>query len=80
MASFDQKKIDRINELAHLSKERDLTPEEKEEQAILRKEFLANFRKGFESRLQTIQILEPDGSLTEVKKKKKSSKTGKYKH
>lgn len=71
MASFDQKKTDRINELARLSKTRELTVEEKEEQAILRKEFLANFRKGFESRLQNMEILEPDGTLTKVRKKKK---------
>ncbi|MBR2736724.1 MAG: DUF896 domain-containing protein [Firmicutes bacterium] len=71
MASFDQKKTDRINELARLSKTRELTAEEKEEQAVLRKEFLENFRKGFESRLQNIQILENDGTLTKVRKKKK---------
>ena len=71
MASFDQKKTDRINELARLSKTRELTAEEKEEQAVLRKEFLENFRKGFESRLQNIQILESDGTLTKVRKKKK---------
>lgn len=78
MASFDQKKTDRINELARLSKERELTPEEKEEQAILRQEFLANFRKGFESRLQSIQIMEKDGTLTDLKKKKKTKR--KYKN
>ena len=71
MASIDQKKTDRINELARLSKTRELTAEEKEEQAVLRKEFLENFRKGFESRLQNIQILENDGTLTKVRKKKK---------
>ena len=72
MASFDQKKTDRINELARLSKTRSLTPEEKEEQAVLRKEFLANFRKGFETRLQNIEILEPDGTRTKLRKKKKN--------
>ena len=70
MASFDQKKTDRINELARLSKVRDLTPAEKEEQAVLRKEFLANFRKGFEQKLQNIEILEADGTLTKLKKKR----------
>ena len=69
MAEFEKKKLDRINELAHLAKERELTEEEKEERAVLRKEFLANFRKGFESKLQQIQILEPDGSVTPVVKK-----------
>lgn len=72
MASFDQKKTDRINELARLSKTRELTAEEKAEQAQLRKEFLENFRKGFESRLKNIEILEPDGRLRKLKKKKKN--------
>ncbi len=71
MASFDQKKTDRINELARLSKTRELTAEEKAEQAELRRQFLENFRKGFESRLQNIEILEKDGSVTKLKKKKK---------
>ena len=71
MPSFDQKKTDRINELARLSRIRELTPEEKDEQAVLRKEFLDNFRKGFESRLQNIEILESDGTLTKLKKRKK---------
>ena len=72
MASFDQKKTDRINELARLSKTRELTAEEKAEQAQLRKEFLENFRKGFESRLKNIEILEPDGRLRKLKKKRKN--------
>ena len=72
MASFDQKKTDRINELARLSKTRELTAEEKTEQAQLRKEFLENFRKGFESRLKNIEILEPDGRLRKLKKKRKN--------
>ena len=37
-------KIDRINELGRLSKTRELTEEERAEQAILRKEYLAEFR------------------------------------
>ena len=37
-------KVDRINELARLSKERELTEEEKSEQASLRKEYLDEVR------------------------------------
>ena len=33
-----QEKLDRINELAHLAKERELTAAEQEERAALRKE------------------------------------------
>ena len=41
---MDKAKIDRINELARISKERELTAEEKEEQATLRQEYIAYFR------------------------------------
>ncbi len=43
---MDKNKIDRINELARLSKERELTEEERGEQAALRKEYLEEFRRG----------------------------------
>ena len=43
---FDKKKGARSNELYALSKVRPLTPEEAEEQAGLRKEYLAWFRAG----------------------------------
>ena len=41
---MDKKRIDRINELARLSKERELTESEREEQASLRREYLEFFR------------------------------------
>ena len=42
---MDKIKVDRINELARLAKERELTEEEKAEQVALRKEYLAEFRR-----------------------------------
>ena len=42
---MEKEKVDRINELARISKERELTPEEKAEQKKLREEYLENFRK-----------------------------------
>lgn len=57
---IDQKLIDRINELAKISKERELTNEEKEEQAKLRKEYLALFREGFKQRLDSIKVVKPN--------------------
>ena len=62
-------KIDRINELARKSKSEGLTPEEKEEQAQLRAEYIADFRR------QTIEILDntylqrPDGTKEKLKPK-----------
>ena len=42
---MEKNKIDRINELARLAKERELTDEEKAEQQVLRAEYLAEFRR-----------------------------------
>ena len=41
---MDKKKIDRINELGRLSKQRELTEEEKKEQKALREEYIAFFK------------------------------------
>ncbi len=52
---MEQKKIDRINELARKMKSVGLTSEEKEEQAILRKEYLESVRKSFRQTLDSIE-------------------------
>lgn len=66
---MNQKTIDRINELYHKSKGVGLTPEEKEEQATLRKEYIATIRKNMRSNLNNISIKEQDGSITDLGKK-----------
>lgn len=48
--------IDRINELARKKKAEGLTDEEIIEQAKLRKEYLAAFRKNFKAQLDNIDI------------------------
>ncbi len=70
---ISDKKLERINELAKKAKTVGLTEEEKAERDLLRKEYLENFRKRFESQLQQIQILEPDGSITPVRRNKKNN-------
>jgi len=57
---MEQAKIDRINALAKKSKTVGLTPEEKEEQAILRKEFLEDFRAGFKQQLDCIEFVDEE--------------------
>ena len=57
---FDQKKIDRINELAKKNKNEGLTEEEKKEREILRQEYLANFRAHFRSRLDSVKVVSPE--------------------
>ena len=49
---MDKAKIDRINELGRLSKTRELTAEEKEEQKILREEYVKFFRASLRGTIQ----------------------------
>ena len=68
---MEQAKIDRINELARKSKtEEGLTPEEKEEQAALRREYVAAIRANLTARLDSTVIQYPDGTRKKLKKKK----------
>ena len=65
-----EKLLAAINELAKKEKESGLTPEEKETQQKLRKEYVAQFRAGFEKRLENIVLVNPDGTERTLKRKK----------
>ena len=65
---MDQKLLDRINELAHISKVRELTPEEKAEQAALREEYRIQFRASLRGILDNTVIVRPDGTREKLKK------------
>ena len=47
---MEKSKVDRINELARISKTRELTELEKSEQKNLREEYLAEVRKAFKGK------------------------------
>lgn len=66
---MEQTQIDRINFLARKSKAEGLTPEEKEEQAALRAEFIAAYRKNLEAQLGNLVIVDEKGNKTPVRKK-----------
>lgn len=55
---LSKEKINRINTLARLSNTRELTESEKKEQAMLREEYLKNFRKSFRKQLDSIEIVD----------------------
>ena len=69
---MEKSRIDRINELARKSKSEGLTPEEKEEQARLRKEYVQAFRASMRGILDNTVIERPDGSRENVKDRKKT--------
>ena len=68
---MDQKKIERINELARRKKAAGLTEEEKAEQAALRKEYLDGYRENLKAMLDSIIVQEKDGSRHPLQKKEK---------
>lgn len=61
--------IDRINALYHKSQDIGLTEEEKEEQQILRKQYIESIRTNMRANLNNISIQENDGSITDLGKK-----------
>ena len=67
---MERAKIDRINELARLQKERELTDEEKAEQHALRMEYVAEIRASFGGMLANTVIERPDGTRESLPKKK----------
>ena len=66
---MEQTKLDRINALAHLAKERELTAEEIAERDLLRKEYISEWRRGAEQVLENTWLVTPDGKKTKLKKK-----------
>ena len=65
---LDQKKIDRINELAHKAKAEGLTEEEKAEQTELRNEYRRAVTGNLAAQLEHTYIMTPDGKKRKVGK------------
>ena len=66
---MEQKKLDRINELARLKKKRELTAEEAAEQAVLRQEYIAEWRESTISLLENTYIQTPDGKKHKLQRR-----------
>ena len=71
---MDEKQIERINELYHKSKEEGLSEEEKKEQESLRKEYILSIRRNIASQLDHVTVVNPDGTVVDMKKKGKAGK------
>jgi 5-formyltetrahydrofolate cyclo-ligase len=66
---MDEQTITRINELARKAKGEGLSTTEKEEQATLRKEYIAAIRKNLRGQLDHIDIKNADGSIENLGEK-----------
>lgn len=67
---MDDLQIGRINELYNKAKNEGLTPEEKKEQEKLRADYIKSIRNNLRGTLNNISLLNPDGTVTELSKKK----------
>lgn len=63
---MEQKKIDRINELARKQKSEGLTEEEKSEQFKLRREYIESFKLSLTSQLDNMYIVDEKGNKRKV--------------
>jgi len=67
---MENSKLERINELACLARERELTAEELQERDTLRKEYIAEWRQGAIAVLENTYVVTPDGKKHKLQKKK----------
>lgn len=68
---MEQSKIDKINFLARKSRTEELTPEEKEEQAVLRREYIDSFKRSLVGQLENTYIVDEKGNKKKVERRKK---------
>lgn len=71
---MEQKKIDRINELSRLARERELTDAEQRERSALRAEYIRDFRQATINVLESTYIVTPDGKKHKLQKKNGEAK------
>ena len=71
---MEQSKIDRINELARLSRTRELTEAESKEQQTLRREYIDAFKASLTGILDNTTIQHPDGTKKKVQRREDINK------
>ena len=66
---MNQEKIERINALYRKSKAEGLTEEEKKEQDLLRKEYIASVKSNLRSQLNNIDVINEQGKVENLGEK-----------
>ena len=67
---MEKAKMDRISELTAISRQRELSEEEKAERQALREEYLADWRRGALEVLENTYVVGPDGKKRKLRKKR----------
>ncbi|MBR6102466.1 MAG: DUF896 domain-containing protein [Ruminococcus sp.] len=63
---MEKKKLERLSELTGISRVRELTADEQKERQQLRDEYRASVTGNLRSQLESMTIIEPDGSKIKV--------------
>ena len=66
---MEKEKMERISELTRLSRERELTPDERTERAALRAEYIQDWRKSTINVLENTYIVDEKGNKRKLGKK-----------
>ncbi|WP_027963272.1 DUF896 domain-containing protein [Halalkalibacillus halophilus] len=74
---LSEEEIKRINELANKKKTEGLTDKEQKEQKKLREEYLQSFRSSFKNQLQSMKVVDPEGTDVTPEKLKKEQENNK---
>lgn len=61
--------MDRISELTRISRERELTEEEKAERQVLREEYIASYKASLVANLENTYIVDEKGNKKKVTKR-----------
>ena len=70
---MEQKKIERLNHLARKAKTAELNEDEKQEQKMLREQYIAMVRHNVKQALDNTYIKRPDGTMEKLKRKNERS-------
>lgn len=68
---MEEQKIQRINELQRLAKERGLTAEEKMEQQLLREEYVESCKQNLMKQLDRVYMIDEAGNKVKLEKRNK---------
>ena len=69
---MEKKKLDRLSELTRIARPRDLTDAEQAERTVLRNEYRRAVTGDLTAQLESMTIIEPDGSKIRVSDLKRS--------
>ena len=67
---MDERKVQRINELTRISRERELTEEEQQERQALRMEYVESVKKNLAAQLNSTVVVDKKGHRRPLRPKK----------